>query len=66
MMKCIADPCASQSEGRERLIILTPNFFVLERIHFAEFARQIPRQWINFSALLYILDDDGELRFFFQ
>ena len=66
MVERITDPRASQSEWRERLIILTPNLFILERIHFAEFARQVPSQRLNLSAFLYILDDDGEIRFLSQ
>ena len=53
---------AGQSERRKALIILQPDFFILERIDFAELAGQIPSQRINPPALLHILDNDRQIR----
>ena len=61
MMKGVAHPRRSQPEWRDRLVILKPEFFIFERVHFAKFARQIPCQRIDLSAFLDVLDDDGDV-----
>ena len=61
VMERITHPRGAHPERREGLVILQPNFFILQRVRLSQFSRKIPRQRINLPALLHILDDDREI-----
>ena len=65
-MKRITHPCGPESVRGDGLVVLHPNLFILERVALAEFAADVPGQWINLSALLDVLDDDGRIGFLAQ
>ena len=66
MMEGITDPGAAQAKWRKWLVVLQPDFFVLEGIGLAQFMCQIPGQWVNFTPFLYIFDDNRQLCFLTQ
>ena len=66
MMKGVADPGGAESVRREGLVVLAPDFFILERVGLSEFASQIPCQWEYLSAFLHILYDDRQVSLFAQ
>ena len=63
MMEGIAHPGGPKPKWGERLVILQPDLFIFEGVRFAELPRNVPRQRIDLPALLYVLDDDGHIRF---
>ena len=65
-MERIAHPRGAESERGDGLVVLAPDLFIFERIRFAEFAADVPGQWVDFTSLLHVLDDDGQVGFLAQ
>lgn len=62
MMERVAHPRGTHPERGEGLVILQPKFFILQGVRLPQLSRNIPRQRIDPSALLHVLDDDREIR----
>ena len=61
MVERIAHPGIAHPIGRQALVILAPDFLILEGIGCSKPPCQVPGQGIDFAALLDILDDDGQV-----
>ncbi len=61
VVKSVTDPSIAHAIRCQADIILAPNTFILEGIDCGQLPRQIPRQWVDPSPLLDILDDDCQV-----
>jgi hypothetical protein len=48
-MECVAHPRGPESEWRKALVVLNPDFFILQGVCLAKLAGNVPRQRIDLS-----------------